>query len=367
LNGGQHHDEEHPVTLLSPPGWLQAGTYTALLDRIYSGTIPGVRDFALAHGARKGFLPSRVPAFSVVSGMTVAVGPCAGIISNTFVTDGGDYKFANPTNFQVVLAGSSPTLNRHDIIGIQVKDNFYDSSGLNQAAPAVIQGTNSAGTPSDPAMPASFIPVCRAVVGAAATSPTLQSMVVRTTHDGGLLPVASDTERTALGTPYSGFPILRTDKFGAIEMWNGSSWVTEANVPYAYIRQTVAQSIPNATFTSVTMNFEDLDNFAGHTTTSRYTIPVDGVYWHAGGAGFASNATGSRQCRWALNGGSMSSSYGPGFDPSVTSIAIARTMMQRYVAGDYIELQVYQSSGGALNTNVVGESQASATFVRVAP
>lgn len=355
------------MTLLSPPGYLQAGTYSALLDRAYLATVPTVRDFALAWGGKKGFYPSRVPAFSVVSGMTVVVGPCAGVIANTFLTNGGDYKFANPDNFQVVLAGSSPTLNRNDIIGIQVKDNFYDSSGLNQVAPAVIQGANSAGAPSDPALPASFIPVCRAVVSAGATSPTLQSMVVRTTHDGGLLPIASDTERSALGTPYSGFPILRTDQHGLIQMWNGSSWVATPNVPYAHLRATAAQSLPNATFTSLTFQSEDLDNFAGHSTTSRYTIQRDGIYWHAGGASYVANSAGGRQLRWALNGSPMSGSYGPGFNPADTSVVIARTMMQRYVVGDFIELQAYQSSGGSLNTNATGEFQASATFVWVAP
>jgi hypothetical protein len=362
------------MTLVSPPGYLQAGTYSALLDRMYDGTISTVRAFALAHGARQGFYPSRVPAFSVVGGMTVAVGPCAGVIANTFIADGGDYKFANPSNFQVVLAGSSPTLNRYDIIGVQVKDNFYDASGLNQVAPAVIQGTNSAGTPVDPSLPASFIPVCRAVVSAGATSPTLQSMIVRTTHDGGLLPIASDTERTALGTPYAGFPILRTDQYGMTQMWTGSAWVTPPNAPYFHTRQTVQQVLLSGTWTALIFDLtgEDLDNFGGHVsggTASRYTVQRDGVYLLNGAYACGVNAVGGRACRWAVNGTAVngSAAVSPTASGFYAGVIVARPIEVRLVAGDYVELQAHQNSGSSLGTIVTGENQSSMTALWVAP
>lgn len=360
------------MTLLSPPGHLQAGVYSALLDRMYINTVPTVRDFGLTHGARQGFYPSRVPVFSVVSGMTVAVGPCAGSIANTFIADGGDYRFANPSNFQVVLTGSSPTLNRNDIIGIQVKDNFYDASGLNEVAPSVIQGTNSAGTPADPALPASFIPVCRAVVSAGATSPTLQSLVTRSTLEGGLLPVASDTERTALGTPYSGYPIIRTDQYGTVQMWNGSAWVSAPNPPYAHLRQTVGQTLSSGVFTDIVFDGtgEDLDNFNGHVTgvnAARYTCQRNGVYLFSGGGGFAANVTGSRTSRWAMNGAVVPGSQAEGVFGSTSSIVGSKTIMRRMVVGDYMTLQGYQSSGANLATNVTGENQWSMSVMWMAP
>lgn len=360
------------MTLLTPPGHLQAGVYSALLDRMYIHTVPSLRDFAATHGAKQGFYPSRVPAFSVVGGMTVAVGACAGLIANTFIADGGDYKFANPSNFQVVLAGSSPTLNRNDIIGIQVKDNFYDASGLNQVAPAVIQGANSAGAPSDPALPASFIPVMRAVVSAGVTSPTLQSLITRTALDSGLLPIGSDTERTALGTPYSGYPILRTDQYGMVQMWNGSSWVSAPNPPYVHLRQTVTQAIPSAAFTDIVFDGsgEDLDNFNGHVTggtANRYTCQRAGVYMFTGGVGFAANVTGSRTCRWAMNGAVINGSQTEGVLSNVSSLVTARPIMRRLVVGDYVTLQGYQSSGVSINTNVTGENQSSMSAWWIAP
>lgn len=360
------------MTLLTPPGFLQGGTYSALLDRMYNGTIKTVRSFSLTHGSRRGFFPSRVPTFSVVSGMTVAVSPCAGLIDNTFTSNGGDYLFANPSNFQVVLAASSPTLNRYDIIGIQVKDNFYDSSGLNEVAPAVLQGTNSAGTPTDPAIPAGFIPVARAVVNAGVTSPTLQSLVTQAVMDGGLLPIASDVERTSLGTPYAGYPILRTDQFGMVQMWTGSTWVTAPNAPYAHVRQTVQQLITTGTWTSLTFTTEDLDNFGGHVTvgnTSRYTCQRAGVYLLMGAYACGVQTTGGRACRWALNGAAIVASSSVVADASdfYAGVVQAHTFPIRLAVGDFVELQAHQNSGSTLGTIVTGENASSMSVVWVAP
>jgi hypothetical protein len=178
----------------------------------------------VAHRARQGFFPDRFPAYSNPSGMDVVIGPCAGVIANTFASDAGDYNFSNPSNLTLTPAASSPTQNRHDILGFRVMDNFYDSSGLNSIVPAVIQGTNAAGAPSDPALPASFIPVVRAVINATVTVPTLQDMRVKTVMAGGLLPIGSGAERTAIGTPYAGMLIPRTDT-ATVELYNGSAWV----------------------------------------------------------------------------------------------------------------------------------------------
>lgn len=211
------------MTLQSPPAYLQAGTYTAISDRLHLVTIENLKDGADAFRAYQGFYPDRFPAYSNPSAMNWSIGPGAGVITNTFVSGGGDYKFANPSNATGSFAASSPTQNRYDILGFQVKDNFYDSSGLNQIVPAVIQGANSAGTPVDPALPASFIPIARAVINATVTSPTLQDLRVRTVPTAAMLPVGSATARTALGTQYAGFKIYRLDR-NWCEVYDGSTW-----------------------------------------------------------------------------------------------------------------------------------------------
>lgn len=195
------------MTLQSPPAFLQAGTYSALSDRQHLITAVTQRASSAGHIARQGFYADRTPLYSNPSGMNWTVGFCAGVIANTFTADGGDYRFVNPSNVTGSFAASSPTLNRYDILGFQVKDNFYDSSGLNQIVPAVIQGANSAGTPVDPTLPASFIPIVRAVINAAATTPVLQSLLVKTVPSMAILPVLNDTERGTLGTQPIGFTI----------------------------------------------------------------------------------------------------------------------------------------------------------------
>jgi hypothetical protein len=164
--------------------------------------------------------------------MNWAVGPCAGIITNTFVSGGGDYAFVNPTNITGTFAASSPTLNRNDILGLRVRDNFYDSSGFNDVIPVVVQGTNSAGTPVDPALPPSFIPILRAVISAGATSPVLQDLRVRTTPSAGVLPIDNSTQRTALGAAHNGFMIYRTDT-GALEIADGAGGWRTGNIAVA--------------------------------------------------------------------------------------------------------------------------------------
>src|SRR6188474_1643596 len=145
------------MTVLTPPGYTQGGTYTAKLDRVFLATLGKIPNLAATYSARQGFFGGRVPVYANPSGMNITMGACGAVVANTFASASGDYLVANDASVQVTLAASSPTLNRYDIIGFQVKDNLFDSSGLNTAVPAVIQGSNSAGTPSDPTLPASFI------------------------------------------------------------------------------------------------------------------------------------------------------------------------------------------------------------------
>jgi hypothetical protein len=212
------------MTLLTPPGFLQAGTYSALLDRMYMNTAPTVRDFAFLHRGRQGFLASRYPTYSNPANMDISVSACAGVVANTFVTDGGEYRFVNPTSLTVTLAASSPTLNRIDIVGFRVFDNFYDASGQNQIVPAVLQGTGSAGAPSAPSIPNSFIPVVQALVNANAVTPTsLTDLRQYTAMEQSTLPTPSAAARAAIGTPYEGFLIDRTDR-DWYERWDGTAW-----------------------------------------------------------------------------------------------------------------------------------------------
>jgi hypothetical protein len=128
--------------------------------------------------------------------------------------------------------------------------------------------------------------------------------------------------------------------------------------PHFVGRSTVAQSIPNNTWTPLLLEIEDDDNRDGHSTTtntSRYTMPESGWYDLAGSASFASNATGFRGVAFIING-SITNFYWPTQVPpvngNVTALSIAGD--QYFTAGDYVEVAAYQNSGAGLNTNTAG-------------
>lgn len=143
--------------------------------------------------------------------------------------------------------------------------------------------------------------------------------------------------------------------------------------PVAQLRQTVAQSVANATYVACTFTTEDLDTLNGHSTssnTSRWTVPTGwaGAYMLSGGGKFVTNVTGSRSARWAKNGSVIAGSEGPGFSADDTSAFAARSIVVALAVGDYVEMQIRQSSGGSLNTDIAAsEVQCTMTVTWTGP
>lgn len=208
---------------VNDPAFLQGSTYTAIEDRINESASFAGGALTLPK-ARQGFLAGRAPVYTNPSGMDVAIAQHAAIIENDFAASAGDYVAVVTAAETFTLAASSPTQNRYDIIVLEVKDNFYDTSGLNLARLRVIQGANSAGTPSDPSIPNSAIPVVRCVVNADVTSPTFQDLRQYTATSGGLIPVNNLAERNALTVPSGyGVGVIRLDK-GWTEILHNGTW-----------------------------------------------------------------------------------------------------------------------------------------------
>lgn len=130
--------------------------------------------------------------------------------------------------------------------------------------------------------------------------------------------------------------------------------------PLAELRQSGAQSVPNNTWTAITFDVEDwdsdVDGTGGHSTssnTSRYTARYPGWYFVSGGVGFAVNTTGQRGCRWSVNGVTQTAGASLWTASSAFESCIPARGKYLYLAiSDYVELYGYQSSGGALNTDV---------------
>lgn len=137
--------------------------------------------------------------------------------------------------------------------------------------------------------------------------------------------------------------------------WLPGQRITAArlNLPQFSGFASIAQSIPNITWTTLSLDSETTDTDLGHdlvTNNSRYTIMVAGTYLIIGTATFAASATGLRGSKILKNGSVIQGSgshIAPG--PTVGTTALCSTTVP-LVVGDYIEVAAFQASGGALNT-----------------
>ncbi|MGH2965001.1 MAG: hypothetical protein ACRDMH_06435 [Solirubrobacterales bacterium] len=154
-------------------------------------------------------------------------------------------------------------------------------------------------------------------------------------------------------------PDLRANSVGSSEVANGSLGTGELShaIPAARVTRTSAQSIPDSLNTSLAFNQERYDAAGVHdnaTNNSRLTAPVTGIYavtaqftW-GGSAG-----AGSRFAGVMRNGSTLiarSQELAGDDDENITTQVLL-------AAGDYVEVQVLQTSGGNLPVAANGLAQ----------
>lgn len=136
--------------------------------------------------------------------------------------------------------------------------------------------------------------------------------------------------------------------------------------PAARAYHNANQSIPDATDTVVALNSERFDTDTIHdlaVNNSRLTCKTAGKYLIMGNVFWAGSATGSRFLRVRLNGTTLiaeiRNSSSAGGDSQ-----IAPTLYDLAV-NDYVEMVVYQSSGGALDVLASGNFSPEFSMVKV--
>lgn len=130
--------------------------------------------------------------------------------------------------------------------------------------------------------------------------------------------------------------------------------------PRAKVYQSAAQTLNNGALTLVTFTSEEVDDDGLHSivaNTSRITVAVAGWYEVLGQISYAANATGIRRAMLLKNGATFG-------DATAEAVDSGGHIMQVHgetlcAAGDYLELQGYQSSGG----NLLLSTGAGATFL----
>ena len=116
-----------------------------------------------------------------------------------------------------------------------------------------------------------------------------------------------------------------------------------------------AQSIPNNTATTVTWNAEISNPNSLHsnvTNPSRITIKNAGIYVIGGMIEFAANITGVRMAILNKNGAGWAQLFEIPATPAGTFNCPVSLSLSLAV-NDFLELQVFQTSGGALNLDQV--------------
>jgi len=170
-----------------------------------------------------------------------------------------------------------------------------------------------------------------------------------TTTTGDIIYASSANTPARLGIGTTG-QVLTVS--GGVPTWaaaaGGSTFVG------ASVYNTAAQSISTATNTLLTFDSEFFDTDGFHSTssnTSRMTIPSGkgGKYLINAFVGFQANATGYRRMSIVKNGtaGIYNKVYPVQATGEETSVFISQVL--NLVATDYIEIQVYQTSGSTLS------------------
>jgi len=119
------------------------------------------------------------------------------------------------------------------------------------------------------------------------------------------------------------------------------------------VRRNSAQSIPTSTATKLTYGTEDFDTSDFHdlvTNTSRLTVPEAGTYHFHAAVQFNGNATGTRQLRFLKNNTDQHAlDQRNAVSNALFATALEINVVAQMNAGDYMEVQAWQDSGGALD------------------
>lgn len=214
------------------PAWLQAGAYTAEIDRTVGTSLlmPGS-----AIGARGGVRRWSGNEFQVVATapatMQIAVKPGMAWVQGAYSTLQGAYVVVNDADVNLSIAGAHATLSRIDLIVLEILDSTY-FGGSNLGQLRVVLGT-PASNPIAPTVTGSFIVLAQVRVNPGVTSIAASAITDVRPYVGavgGILPVKNQTERIALTGLSAGTDVLELDT-GRVYQYgfgSGTTWV------YAY-------------------------------------------------------------------------------------------------------------------------------------
>jgi hypothetical protein len=165
---------------------------------------------------------------------------------------------------------------------------------------------------------------------------------------------SASARNTAIPSPTEGMLTYLDDINQFQGSHGGSVWYPIGGVmPFVHYNHTATQSIANNTETTISswvlVTSKGMTAVGDYFTQASGTITVvkSGFYLIQGAANFSTNATGIRSLGITAGGASFGRTVAPAY--TITGQTLVQNVLQLdLVAGDTINLQVAQSSGGAL-------------------
>lgn len=299
--------------------------------------------------------------FAKTTGMSATIGVGQAWVPGTSAADQGGYSFTVDAAEAISFAVGDATRDRIDLVVLQVRDNPYDSSGVQAGRVFVVQGAYPvSGGPVAPAAPASAIGIFTQRVnhgtsvgsGGIDTSLTVD-VRARAAAVGGVVQVHSQAERDAF-TTFDGLQVYRLD-LHTIETFNGASgtWKTPTSRRHdgvtAGLTVGVAQ-VAITTWNAATYNEGDISYAAGV-----FTIHTPGIYLWQATVQWPGAAAVYRVNQYVLVNGVATAageeSYN--FAAGVGSQLLSCGFQEQLNAGDTIEFAVIGSTGGITPVNPI--------------
>lgn len=137
---------------------------------------------------------------------------------------------------------------------------------------------------------------------------------------------------------------------------NAFEWFSQTAIG-AHVARVAAQSISNNALTAISFDTELWDSSSVWTVTTptKLFIPTTGKYLVTGTIGWDINNTGYRECRIRHNGATYLSYVNCSPVTGVVTRQNITLPPHQFTAGDYLEMEGYQNSGGNLNVNASEE------------
>ena len=140
-------------------------------------------------------------------------------------------------------------------------------------------------------------------------------------------------------------------------------------IPACRATHTTNQSLTSGTFTTLALATESFDTDNIHdtvTNNSRLTCKTAGKYQITGIIQYDPNATGTRVAAIMLNGGAfIGYTQAQAVATAGQGTVVTAATLYDLAVNDYVELQAYQNSGGALNASLANNYAPTLAMVRV--